>query len=329
MISDDIARYVQGLDFSFSEYSMSEVQLAIKRLINDQKLAIKTANGCPTVVPFQWYMGELFLEDKKLKSTGEGFNKNTAQMRCVGELFERIPIYTQKTHFQTIKNSKLIPEYFKLRNSNGLSFALNIQDGIFNAYRELVERHVVLDYWYNKKFCEQITGFNKWNLLNKTSSIKNKLQAKLYNLPNNYGLFVICAHLSNRNFPPYNIYGYGCHENQDKAIEKAFLEAWRFYWEFNVAKEKKDSGKLETFLDHFFFHAFHKDIPPSYTVGPIKNPISPQKFKFDQLYVFDLKEYEIPGYCIKLIRDDFWEFIPGPLSKDIKERKHGEVHPVA
>ena len=339
MLSKAISQYIESLKLPPSpDYEIEDVKTAIKDLTKKKVIQVRKTDGCPTLVPFFWYMGKLYFQGQTIKSSGEGFYKTTAQIRCVGELFERIPMSLKEMPCQSLRDGQLVKAKKSIKNSNGLSFALNIRDGIFNSYRELVERQVVLDYWLNKKKCLEIKGFGKWSFLNKLSGIKNDLRAKFYYLANDYGLFVICGHISCQHGPPYNIFGYGCHEDINKAIEKAFLEAWRFYWEFGKLEENQglSLGPVKNFVDHFNFYAFKQDGPPCYfpekktSVERIKKTIRTYKnFKFDDITIFELKEHNLPGYCIKVIRDDFWDFRPGGLKQDIRERNRGEVHPVA
>ena len=336
MISKIIDNYVESNALSLPSHSMHQVAASTQNLIKDNKLKITKTKECPTLIPFKWYLGELSLEGKAINSSGEGFSKKTAQIRCVGEIFERIPLFIKNCAYHKLIEGQLIPgNNYELTSSNGLSYALCAQDGVYNSYRELVEREVIMDYWFNKKTCWKIKGLGKWNLLHWASGSKNKLKANFYCLPNSHGLFVICAHLHCPKRIPYNIYGYGCHETLDKALEKAFLEAWRFYWEFGRTKNKGLGKEIKSFLDHFYYHAFTNDDPPSYfpqgSMSPddiIKNQHPLQDFKIDDLYIFNLEKYGIPGYCTKVIRNDFNNIMWGALTKKTGEREHGEVHPI-
>ena len=335
MLSETIDQYIEGLNLSsHPQYKIEDVKTAIRNLMREKRLQVKKTSGCPTLVPFFWYMGELKIIEQTIKSTGEGFNKKTAQMRCVGEVFERIPIMLDETPCLSLKEGHALTiERQKVKSSNGLSFALDLKSGVFSSYRELIERQVVLDYWFKKKKCLEIKGLNKWYILNYLSSIKNGLNAKLYYLPNDYGLFVICCHLSRKQNAPYNLFGYGCHESIEKAVEKAFLEAWRFYWEFEKIARKDARVEVKNFVDHLNFYALNHTAPAFFPKEKVNiNDIEIktfQDFQYDTIYIFDLKKYNIPGYCIKIIRNDFWDFKPGALSQEMRERKCGEVHPVA
>ena len=339
-VSQQIEQHVDQLGLWLNRtYGITDVKLALSRLMGKKKLRIQKTGNCPTLKPFFWYVGELEIGDKLISSSGEGYENNMAQIRCVGELFERIPLYKKESSCRVIEwGQKVKTDLFEVNTSNGLSFALNLKDGLFSSYRELIERQVILDYWLKKKDCVEVSGFNRWNFLNWTSALKNGLESKFYCLPNPYGLFVICCHLSCSKRPPYNIFGYGCHENIEKALEKAFLEAWRFYWEYQKL-DKNTEFKTDTvkdFADHFYFYAYQKDVSQAFfpkqkasVRSLLKEPKSIENFKYDRLYIFDLRNHNLPGHCIKLTRNDFLEFGPGALSEDKGERKHGEVHPVA
>lgn len=340
-VSEQVAQHVDRLGLHLnSNYQLFDVKLAIKRLFSEQKLKIQKTDSCPTTIPFFWYRGKLEISNKVIKSSGEGFQKNKAQIRCVGELLERIPIHIENVPCRAFQKGKMVPlDGYKLTASNGLSFALNLKEGVFNSYRELVERQVVLDYWLKKKPCLEIKGLNKWNFLNWSSAFKNGLKSRFYYLPNPYGLFVVCCHISCDKKIPHNIFGYGSHEEIEKAMEKAFLEVWRFYWEYqkldkSVAMEK--NNEVKRFIDHFKFYSSNKDTPPAYfpkkkiSFRKLKRKLQvDENFKYDELYIFELKKYNLPGYCIKITRNDFWDFKPGALEEDLEERKRGEVHPVA
>ena len=323
-----IIQYTEKGEFSLKpDYTMGEVRSSIKRLLKEKKIRLQKTNECPVLTPFYWYIGTLSLgQGMTVESSGESFDNNTAQMRCIGELFERIPIAVR------IKSRQI-------QNSNGLSYALTVREGIFNSYRELVERHVILDYWLKKKECIEIVGFGRWFLLNRLSGIQNNLRARFYYFPNDYGFCVVCCHLSSKHSIPYDIFGYGCHQSVDKAMEKAFLEAWRFYWEFGKLKQKeglRKDGLVEECIDHFKFYAFSKNAENCFFP---KEKMSPRKiqrltnmdedFSLDDIHIFEPKKYHIPGYCIKVAKRDFWEFKSGNLTQDTEERKRGDVHPIA
>ena len=324
---------------SIRKYSDQEFKNAIQKLVKEGKISVRKTGGCPSLIPFSWYMGELQLGEKSIKSSGEAFKSNMAQNRCIGELFERIPLHDRKMSCKILKKGELIShERHEIISSNGLSFALDLKTAIFNSYRELVERHVVLDYWLAKKQCLRIKCRDGMSWLSRFSAWVEGQRSNFYYLPNDYGMAVVCCHLQGRKKPPYNIFGYGCHPTLEKAMEKAFLEAWRFNWEYSKLEnpEQFRKDKVETFIDHFYAYAFNKDMEPAYLPGKsvsvtkinsMNKPHSP--FQYDRLTFFNLKKYELPGYCVKLERDDFWPFQPGALEKDTKERKRGEIHPVA
>ncbi len=320
------------------KYRFTDVKKSIDCLLQDDRLKMKDTNGCPTLIPFFWYMGELFINKKTIKSTGEGHNQKTAQMRCIGELFERIPISHENMNGLKVDFSKKIESHtHQIKSSNGLSFSMDPLMGIFNSYREIIERQVVLDFWLRKKECQEITGIYKWGLLNLLSGMKNNLKSHFYHLPNDYGLFVICCHIS-QNEVPYNIFGYGCHENIYSSLEKAFFEAWRFYWEFHKLKDRtqRKSKNVTHFVDHFYFYAFEERQQnayfPTQKIGFSKLKKSTYKisdFHIDDIYIFHLKEFRISGYSVQVTKKNMWPFQPGSLKEDIMERRQGEVHPVA
>ena len=147
--------------------------------------------------------------------------------------------------------------------------------------------------------------------------------------------FVVCCHLD-QDSVPYNIFGYGCHEHIGKAVEKAFLEAWRFYWEFGKIKNKrKEAGKeIKTFIDHFNAYAFNRDADTCFfpekkiKLGRIVNTGN-NEIKIDGIDIIALKNYGIPGYSIRVARDDVWQLQPGRLKEDRERRKCGDIHPIA
>ena len=131
-------------------------------MIKHGSLKIEKTQDCPTLVPFSWYIGELTFNQKKLRSSGEGFDSQIAQARCIGELFERIPlIHGEMPCLSLFPDGKVLREKRRIRDSNGLSYALSVGDGVFNSYRELLERQVVLDFWLNKKKCFEISLLKK------------------------------------------------------------------------------------------------------------------------------------------------------------------------
>ncbi len=339
-VSEQIEQHLNQLNLKLNfSYQIVDVKLAINRLLEERKLRIEQTDKCPTWRPFFWYSGELELQGQTIESTGEAYENNLAQIRCVGELFERIPLYKKESSCKVLEWGRSIKSgKHELRNSNGLSFALNIKDGLFASYRELIERQVVLDSWLNKKACVELTGINRWCISNWTAGFKNSIKSNFYCLPNPYGLFVICCHLSCTKRPPHNIFGYGCHEKIEKALEKALLEGWRFYWEWSKLDKSIElkTDTIKDFADHFYHYACQKDTPQAFFPNQKKSVLSLKKefkatknFKYDQIYIYDLKNHDLPGRCFKLIREDFLDFGPGALNEDKGERKHGEVHPVA
>ncbi len=321
-----------------AKYSFMDIKKSIDKFLHDGRLKIKKTNECPALIPFFWYKGEFSINKKIINSSGEGHRQEVAQMRCIGELFERIPIFHDDMNCLRIDSSKKVENHtHKMTASNGVSFSLDPFLGIFNSYREIIERQVVLDFWLRKKECQEITGLYKWGALNFLSGFKNNLKAHFYCLPNDYGLFVICCHLS-QDKVPYNIFGYGCHENIYSSLEKAFFEAWRFYWEFHKLKGKsynKYKG-VTKFIDHFYFYAFKEDIENVYfptqkrRFSQIKGSLhKTNDFHIDEIYIFDLKKFGIPGYSVQVIKNNLWPFKPGALKEDTMERECGEVHPVA
>ncbi len=339
-VTKQIDQHVSELGLSMNcAYNIIDVKLAIARLMGEKKLKIKKTYGRPTLSPFFWYIGELKIQDQIIESSGEGFENNMAQIRCIGELFERIPLYKKDSPCKIVewgKTAKTGP--CELKTSNGLSFALNLKDGLFSSYRELIERQVVLDHWFKKKACLEISITHKRGLLNWASGMINGLESKIYCLSNPYGLFVICCHLSCGVRPPHNIFGYGCHEDIEKAIDKAYLEAWRFYWEYRKLDKNIEfkTDTIKNFSDHFHFYAQNQETPQAFfpnekvSVRILKKEIEPtENFKYDKLCIFDLRNHNLPGHSIQLTREDFWKFGPGALRKNTEERKRGEVHPVA
>ena len=323
----------------FRKYASWELKHAVRKLIDENKLTVRKTDGCPGLIPFSWYMGEMDLGKESVKSSGEAFKSVVAQLRCIGELFERIPLHDREMPCKVLNKGELVSrEGHGITSSNGLSYALELDTAVFNSYRELVERHVVLDYWLAKRECLRIKCRDGMSWLSRLSAWANGIRSNFYYLPNDYGMAVVCCHIQSSKNPPHNIFGYGCHATLEKAMEKAYLEAWRFVWEYKKLKnpERFRNNELKDFIDHFYAYAFDKDKPQAFFPGKSVSVAkinameeSRSPFRYDRMTIFRLKKYDLPGYCVKLERDDFWSFKPGALEKDTKERKHGEIHPVA
>ena len=193
MVSDKINRYIDELGLpSMPEYTINDVKRTIRFFIDEKKLSVQQLTGRPTLVPFFCYIGNFVLGDgSKIYSTGEGFSKKLAQIRCIGEMFERIPIFVKGLSCLSVQDGKwsILKKGKTIKNSNGLSYSLGVGQGVFNSYRELIERHTILDYWLKKRPCLEIVGINKWSFLNWISGLKHGLKSKLYLFPNNDGLF--------------------------------------------------------------------------------------------------------------------------------------------
>ena len=339
-LNEEITRHLRENNLnSVRKHSPEEFKSAIRRLIDEGRLEVFKTDGCPSLTPFFWYMGDFKIGEKTIKSSGEAFVSEMAQLRCIGEIFERIPLYDQEMSCKVLSKGQLTSkDRHDISASNGLSFALDLSTGIFNSYRELVERHVVLDYWLSKKNCQKIGGFDGMTWTARFSAWANSLRSNFYYFPNDYGMAVICCHIKRSAQPPYNIFGYGCHPNIESAMEKAYLEAWRFYWEYQKLEntEQFKNNEVKGFIDHFYAYTFNKDMEqaffPEKSISVRKiNTIerSRKPFRYDKMTIFNLKKYNLPGYSVQLQRDDFLPFKPGSLEENTKERKRGEIHPVA
>ncbi|MCY4644974.1 MAG: YcaO-like family protein [Bacteriovoracales bacterium] len=338
-ISEKINLHLKELgDGLGKDYSVENFRPALLPFLRDGTLQIGKAQDCPTSSPFFFLLGKFKVSEKTIESSGESFSDVKAQLRCVGELFERIPIALRNMPGRILEKDKIEEgKALSVKESNGLSFSLRIKDGIFNSYRELVERHVVLDYWLNKKPCFEVDGGAKWENLNYLSALKNDLNSRFYFFPNEEGFFVFCCHIGRKNSPPYHIFGYGCHEDMDEALEKAFLEAWRFYWEFKEIEDRScpKSYDVMSFIDHVRYHSLSEDSEPAFfpekkmSFDKVKKEyLTVGNFQYDSIYIFDLKSRGIPGYSIKVMRNDFLKFFPGSLREDVGKRKCGDVHPI-
>ena len=219
-----------------------------------------------------------------------------------------------------------------LRSSNGLSFGLNIKDSLYRSYKELVERQVVLEYWGKKTPCRRIGITQKYNLLSFFYKLKLDIQFRFLFLPNNYGFKVVVCNLYNDREPPYNIFGYGSDENLDLACEKAFLEAWRFYWNFLKRKKTSKSKSVINGSEHHFdFYCDNKIDPYEVFVedGESLRIEENINFKIDKTALYDLRKEGFRGISVCVTRNDFYPFQIGPLRSNFLKRGIGEIHPIA
>lgn len=279
---------------------------------------------------FHWYSCTL----GAYSSTGEAFNKNKAIIRSLGEIYERIPIFSDLTAAQTIQDGRIVSEKVSpLRDSNGLSFGLNLNDCLLRSYKELVERHVILDYWSNKKPAQRIKNLSKYSFFSFLYKNRVDIDCRFLLLDNNYGFKVVVCNLFRKDRPPYNIFGYGSDENLDSAMEKAFLEAWRFFWNLEIQKESTKTGAPKSITkceDHFEFYCYNKLNPDEvFEEGKTQIPDETIKFKVDKITFFDLSQVGYAGLSLKAIRNDFHPFDVGALKGTLNKRIAGEVHPIA
>ncbi|MBS1969875.1 MAG: YcaO-like family protein [Bdellovibrionales bacterium] len=278
---------------------------------------------------FHWYGCSLNTH----ASSGEAFHRNKAIIRALGELYERIPIFKGLEEAHSVGDgSTYLRKVPVLMDSNGLSFGLNIKEALLRSYKELVERHVVLDYWGKKTPVQKITKFNRYSVDSFLYKYQAHIKCRFLNLKNDLGFHVVVCNLHRNDRPPYNIFGYGSSENIDSAMEKAFLEAWRFFWNFQIQTESSKTGAPKNVItceDHFDYYCYNKIDPSEVFALGSASPMTAPPLKIDDLFWFDLSGIGYAGYSLKVQRNDFHPFTSGKLKTGFYKRVLGEVHPIA
>lgn len=326
ILLDEYCKKIENLDefrVSFKQFKEN-----FNSLLSDNKIKLYSQMHSPFSPAFYWYSSSI----DHHYSTGEGFKKNRAIIRSIGELYERLPIYFNWENAFRLRDNKFIAVTVNaVDSSNGLSFGLNLHESILRSYKELVERHVVMEYWGNKKPAERITRFNKYKFHSYLYQAQVGMNFRFLHLKNNFGFKVVVCNLFNSSAPPYNIFGYGSDLDIQLAMEKAFLEAWRFYWNYKIKSEGQGSGsEVIRCEDHFEFYCKNKFDPNEvFQEGKCLKIDDAEALKIDDLYFFDLNTRGFSGYSIKVVRDDFHHFYAGALKKNFLKRHVNEVHPIA
>ncbi len=331
----------QDLLTKYPSFELEELSRILKARKDQVNITVEYTNKCPVTPKFYYYLSKLSFNESVISiGTGESFNKKLARMRAIGESLERLPLLLKTDKWEPLlyKNKFNGPIF---TTSNGMAYNLDLISAIINAYRELVERHVVLNAWINYSPVQYITPWFSYGILNKLNGWKERVKANYIYFPNKYGLHVVANILTSK-IPPYTLFGYGCDFDLVSAVEKAFMESWRFYWNYliNPIDNKFAKNEVQTFIDHYKYFATN-----SINLSKIFNikQATSSKYTFnkrltldqktfnslvDEIYLFNFESIGLVGYSAKCSSSSLTQLWKGQLQKSDGVRKIGDIHPI-
>ena len=307
---------------------LDDLLLSIKNT-PELKFTLKKADDCPVVPNFYFHSSSLEVNGQTINGTGESFKIDESQMKSIGECLERWPLVDSSFSWTSLsnysKNMKL-----NIENSNGCAFHTNLDIAVLSAKRELIERHVILRSWLQKKDVKEVHFSLVSKLQNYFNERATNVKMKVLFFENEFDLPVFCTQI---NGVDCNFYGYGADLNKEKAIQKSYFEAWRFYWEYISNKKKEYSVGEDPCLKHYYHWLNNKTESPFEITNKIhfKNIKSIRSLEYNEgsIYYCDLSQKGINGFVAKVEDNSLASLWTGPLLENVDNRKKGEYHPIA
>ncbi len=318
-------------------------QLSLRLIKQSSKCSIEVeeiAGGCPFFPKFFWFQAVAKSNEIEMRTTGESFSRHKGLLRAIGEGVERVCMSTDTVWTELLSGHSLEQN---VPSSNGVSFHTSLQSAVRSAYLEVLERHVVLECWINKSCCFEFGFRPSSSLLNKLNGLRNGVTVRLLSLPNNYATHVVVCVLCGKKAKSRAfgfIYGFGCEPTLEKAIEKATVEAWRFYWhretqESDARKDENDNKPGP--IDHYYHHleeARELSLEVAKGTPRTQNYDEPDFLeRFESLEpsvrFFDTTSViGIGGYCVQVSHESLHSLWFGGLKEPLGQREIGEFHPV-
>ena len=295
---------------------------------------------------FHWYNTQVTDQNGfSIYGTGEHYNQSIARIKSIGEAVERYCLKHSSSCVWTRYSSEFRDIEYRqnlLNTSNGVAFHTDPNEAFERSFLELIERDSILNAWLYRKNSIVINPvFNKHLIISKMNAYLKKVKVTFLLLPNPYNIPVVsCAIQGIHKGDPNFLFGYGAHTSLDKAIEKSFYEAWRFYMGFKLVKKKGEANQDNNkFVDHFFHYMTYENSLESVFSITEKR----KKDFFDettlscaikqvsklQVNVLDCSCFGVKGYIIHSYSDELVNLWSGPLSKNVGRRLKGEYHPIA
>ena len=268
------------------------------------KIHWSNITDCPTVPKFCYFSCEFELDNIKSIGTGESFFHHFAKLKSLSEAIERWALQNHKLKWINSKSRSTENTFFT--DSNGLAFHLDEASALKTSIGELIERDAILRAYQKETRPLRFNPPFKWNLTNALNKWIHDLEDVYFLiLPTKYDEYVITCIIEKKTFP-HRIFGYGHSDSLDKAIEKSWTEAWRFFWNLIETPTYKivDIENINSPLDHVYYHAnnkinlneiFHletKDL--EITQLRENNQIIPS-----EIWCARLSDYKLPGYVTK------------------------------
>lgn len=333
---------LKKLGAQFPTYTLKELFDCISK--SDYLFEIEEVRGKRILYPqFSWFNTKI--SDSKgydCHGTGEHYNKDIAKLKSITESIERYAIKNVKKKKWNIidTSSGMTSEgHNPISNSNGIAYHTNVLKGLENAILESIERHSILDAWLNKKVVSCLNfSFNKYKFISSINGFLNDLKINFVLIPNKFNVPVVsCIIQGRRNSEPKMLFGYGCHFNINKAIEKSFYEAWRFYLNYRYLNTTNPASNQNKFVEHFNFYintqlkledVFNLRSTPISTTNKDTSSLI-QSIKNFKINIFNCEKFNLIGYLVHVESTDLIKLWSGELLKDTGLRKKGEIHPIA
>jgi len=320
-----------GLEAQVSKLLSSE-----QRLLNSIKenrnfsLSLKQYENCPSIPKFYFYKCLLQYGDFQVIGTGESHDKSFAQLKAIGECFERLPIVDRAHSWVSLGNEKK-ESRIHLNSSNGVAFHSSLDKAVLNAKRELIERHTILDSWLygRNSFLVNFPVLSRVQTF--FNCISNGVKQNIYFFKNDFELPVFCTHLYSEDF---QFFGFGADLDKSMALNKSLLESWRFLWEYriNAQREFRDGDDLCLMHYYHWLNSNEKESPfGSSNIIDFAEINSLQELSYEGQSTFycDLDQRGIDGFVAKVEAPSLINLWTGALKEDRGIRKAGDYHPIA